>query len=113
MNPQTVSTMVALIHSHPVLLPLMQEHLEDNGEMLPHLLLSDVVRWMVRHLSENEAVCRSILQWLDTAYEGGPECVRELLVVSGVEMLPYPWEKGSELRQLLGPNLKKYDQWAT
>ena len=34
-----------------------------------------------------------------------------MIAVSGIEMIPNPGEPGSELRDLLGPNLRALDPW--
>ena len=114
MSASTVATMGALSYEFPDLLPLLQEHLEDNeGEMLPHLYLADVMRWLAKRATVREDLCRAILRWLEDAYATGNEEIRGLLTVSGVELIPDPGEPGSELRTLLGPRLRSIDPWPT
>ncbi len=68
---------VELIDSQPCLAGMLSEHLEDNcGELLPHLLLADVIRWIVSHRDTKTQVCVSILRYLDAAFIAVPtKCV--------------------------------------
>lgn len=112
MSANTVATIGALIHAHRTLLPVLEEHLTDNeGEVLPHLVLADAVRWLVEHRTTHQDVCRSVLAWLEQEFVDGPEDVRGLITVSGVVMIPDPGQPGAELRDLLGPKLREVDPW--
>lgn len=43
------------------LTPLLVEHLKDNeGELLPNLLLGDVMRWLLEHHRDEEDTCREV-----------------------------------------------------
>jgi hypothetical protein len=104
--------MGALVYQHPVLLPLLEEHLEDNdGEILAHLLMSDVMRWVVAHWESEPRVCKSVLAWLDAAYASGDDEVQEVIVQSGVENIPDPGQPGAQIRDALSPRLRKWDPW--
>ncbi|MEP7764537.1 hypothetical protein [Sanguibacter sp. 25GB23B1] len=108
----TVAATVAVIEAHRELTPILDEHLaDDEGEILPHLVVSDIVRWMVAQVGTRPDVCTSILSWLERAFERGSEDVRELIAVSAGEMIPDPGQPGSELRGWLGPELRKVDPW--
>ncbi|WP_019876260.1 DUF7674 family protein [Sporichthya polymorpha] len=112
MSATTVSFACALVYHHPQLLPILEDHLEANdGEVLPHLLLSDVIRFAAANWSSQPAMAASIMRWIDNAYACGDEATQELIVVSGVEMIPDPGEAGSELRHLLGEDLRVMDPW--
>jgi hypothetical protein len=112
MSASTVAAIGALVDAHRELTPVLAEHLEDNdGELLPHLVMADIVRWLVDHRETDPEVCQSILEWLEREYTRGPEDVRGLITASGVEMIPDPGQPGSELRDLLGPELKRVDPW--
>lgn len=101
-----------LVETHPDIAGLLSEHLEDNeGELLPHLLLADVIRWLVAHRKTEAQVRASILDYLDAAFIAGPDEVRGLIQVSGVEMIPDPGQPGAELRAMLGPSLASVDPW--
>lgn len=111
MTASTVALVGGLCHRHRVLLPMLAEHLEDNdGEVLPHLVMSDAVRWLVAHRDEQKT-CEGIWAWLEVAYRDGDEEEKDLVAVSGVEMIPDPGQPGSELRGMLGPVLRGVDPW--
>ena len=112
MSASTVAAIGALVDAFRELIPVLEEHLEDNdGEVLPHLIMADIVRWLVDHRENESVVCQSILEWLEREFTRGPEEVRGLITASGVEMIPDPGQAGSELRDLLGPELKRVDPW--
>jgi hypothetical protein len=52
-----------------------------------------------------------VFAWLEAEFVRGPDDVRDLIGVSGVEIIPDPGEPGSELRALLGPALRTADPW--
>jgi hypothetical protein len=106
---EAIETLVAL---HPELAPVLTEHVEDNeGEVLPHLVMADVVRWLVAHRNTDPAACRSIMRWMEERFHDGPDEVRGMIAVSGVEMIPDPGQPGAELREWLGPALREIDPW--
>lgn len=114
MSAQTESTVRRLVAGYPDLAPILDESLKDNyGELLPHLVLADVVRWLADHEESSSATCRSILEWLEREYASAPTDVRDLIAVSGVEMIPDPGRPGSSLRNWLGPALRETDPWLT
>lgn len=113
MSARTVEVVRALVDRYRQLTPLLEEHLEDNeGELLPHLFLADVVRWLAARVDSEPDVCRSIMDWLEREYVRGAEDVQGLITVSGVEMIPDPGQPGSALRDLLGRVLRRVDPWS-
>lgn len=112
MSANTVAAMQSLVTKHPLLAALLDEHLSDNrGELLPHLFMADVVRWLVAHRLEYPEEVESIVLWMEESFLSGGEDVRGVIAVSGVEMIPDPGDPGSELRGLLGPALQAIDPW--
>lgn len=112
MSAATIATIGALIEAHPPLAVILDEHIVDNdGEVLPHLVMADVMRLLVQNHKKHPAMCRSVLDWLEREYTRGPEDVQGLIALSGVEMIPDPGEHGAELREMLGPELHKVDPW--
>lgn len=112
MSASTEATIRALVDEYRELTPVLEEHLEDNdGELLPHLVMADVVRWLTTRVESDRDLCRSVLGWLERAYQRGPEDVQGLITVSAVEMIPDPGQPGSSLRELLGPVLRSVDPW--
>lgn len=93
------------------LLPILDEHLIDDQQVVPHLVMADVLRWLVTHRLEQPELIRSVLEWLEKAYVEGDDAIRDVIAVSGVEMIPDPGQPGSDLRLLLGPHLTAVDPW--
>lgn len=111
MSASTVALVGALCHSHRELLPLLSAHLADNeGEVLPHLLLADVVRWLVEHRTQS-AKCQEIWTWLEDAYVRGDGDEQDLVAASAVEMIPDPGQPGADMRDMLGSVLRTIDPW--
>ena len=91
---------------------ILAESLEDNdGEVLAHLIMSDVFRWLATNVNKDRETCQSILDWLEREFERGDDDVKDLIGASGVEMIPDPGDQGSELRDLLGPLMWSVDPW--
>lgn len=112
MSAATVAFIGALVYANRELIPVLREQLLDNdNQVLPHLVMADIFRWLVVRQAEEPAAIPSVLDWLEIAYIEGDEDVRDVIAVSGVEMIPDPGEKGAELRTLLGPNLSAVDPW--
>jgi len=77
MSVSTEATIRRLVAEYGELAPVLDESLEDNeGELLPHLVLADMVRWLAEHVQSESDTCCSILDWLEREYERGPEEVR-------------------------------------
>jgi len=112
MSDATAGVIRELVTEYPDLSGLLREHVEDNhGEILPHLFMADVVRWLATRATSAPSQCRAILDWMERRFNTGPEDVRGLIAVSGVEMIPDPGLPGSELRAWLGPSLRSVDPW--
>jgi hypothetical protein len=112
MSASTVAFTGALVYRFQELLPLLEQHLSDqDGEVLPHLLMADVERWStqaaVSGSSEQLRVVKRLISFLERAFSEGGDDVQELIAVSFLEHLPRPSEPGAEIRDQLGPNLKK------
>ncbi len=103
--------MLQLVGMYPGFGPVLAEHLEDFDVMLPHLAMSDFIRWLVEQYYLNPAICESAWTWLEQAFDEGSEDVRNLIAVSAVEMIPNPGDPGSEMRDMLGPSLREMDDW--
>lgn len=101
----------SMVDRFPSLSALLEEHLQDNfGELLPHLFLGDVTRYVVslhsaasRGAVQQQRELADILDDLENEY-GNPES-QELISVSFLENLPRPGELGSAIRRLVGPHL--------
>jgi len=95
----------------PVLRVLLQQHLDDFEGLLPHMLMADVTRWLVRRFGESQgedAEMKQVLVFLEEQYASGGEHIRELVAVSVLENLPQRGEEGYALRDLLGPAMSDH-----
>ncbi len=111
MTADSVALVGALCHKYRDLMPVLSEHLKDNeGEVLPHLVMSDIVRWLVQH-RDNAPFCQEVWSWLENAFEQGSDDEKDVIGVSAVEMIPDPGEPGSEFRAMLGKDLSAIDPW--
>ena len=116
MSRATETFVRSLVQRFQSLAPLLEEHLADNlGELLPHMFLDDIVRWVVALMTtarvEGDLTAqREVLEFLsllEDTYASGNEELQELLSVSFLENLPRPDEDGAEIRTQLGPSLTK------
>lgn len=108
-NTPEKKTMLELIRDHPYLQPLLDEHLEDNyGEVLPHLLIADVCRWVLANYFSSPNEVRRLLAWLEDRFEtggAGRAALDDLIAVSFIEHLPCRWEPGGEVIDELGSKM--------
>ena len=106
MRAEEVAFVGALVHRFPVLLPILQVHLDDYETLLPHVFLADVTRWLVgKSGSRSDSDVNAVLLFLEACFSEGEEEERELISASFLENVPDPGEAGSELRGRLGPAL--------
>lgn len=110
MSTSTEAVVNQLVKDVPVLRPLLDEHVEENGELLPHVFFGRLTDWLIRSYvasprAEPDADWRRVLARLERIYETGSEEVRELLYASFLELLPYPNEDGAGISTHLGPSL--------
>lgn len=108
MSALTVSFMGALTYAHPWLLPVLDEHLVDqDGEVLPHLLMADVERWAEREIvgaGRDSPHLRGLLSFLEAAFgTHHDDEIGEVVSASFLEHLPRPGERAGALRELVGP----------
>lgn len=111
MRAIAVAFVGALAHRFPALLGVFEEHLEEQrGEVLPHVFMADVTRWLVGRFikaGDSDALLGDILGFMENAFGSDEEQVQELLAVSFLENLPRFGESGFEIRSILGPALKE------
>ena len=97
-----------LMNVHPWLMPILQEHLDDNECVLPHVLLADVERWTearLRRHGETDEQLSQLLSFLESEYLMGHPHVQELISVSFLEHIPRGDDPAAALRSLVGPCL--------
>jgi hypothetical protein len=107
MSEKTVSFVRSMVVHFSGLGTMLDEHIEANGEILPHVFFGDVTRYVVGLFRNSEASpeLHDLLGHLEEAFQrDGPE-VRELISVSFLENLPRDSEPGAGIRKLLGPSL--------
>lgn len=105
MRAEEAAFVGALVHRFPMLLPTLQQHLDDYDGLLPHVFLGDITRWIVEKFdSEDDSQIKGLLIFIEDCFSEGNENERELITVSFLENLPL-LGKGAKLRTRLGPNL--------
>ena len=115
MSEPTISFVKASAARFPELKTLLEEHTKDNdGEILPYVFLGDVTRYVLSLLFagssgdlEARRELRRILDYLEDAYSNGGEEIQDLIALSFLENLPRQGERGAQIRDMVGPNLKK------
>ncbi|MDP3739076.1 MAG: hypothetical protein Q8R02_16905 [Hyphomonadaceae bacterium] len=102
-----------LIAEFPGLRSAYEEHIKANfGELLAHLLMGDVVRFLEAKHTErddepaNMRLIKSIMDYIGRCFETASPWVKELIAVSFVENMPYPDEVAADIVGLLPENLK-------
>ena len=95
-----------LVGRFPELRALLDQHLADQeGELLPYLLMGDVARWLHEHSGTDPRRVGGILGWLEGEFARGDFDTRNLIDVGIVEMLP-ALPEGAAVLDLLGPELR-------
>lgn len=96
-----------LVERHPALEPLLTEHLDDmEGELLPHLLMADIQRWVAAP-GTDRAAALAVVEDLDAALAGADDAVENLIAVSFLEYWPLPPDPASEWRDLFPERLSR------
>jgi len=92
--------------------PVLAEHLGDYGELLAHVLVADLLRYVGSHLESAEGSSgggteiQAILAVLDSGIVSGTDATVNAIAVSfceHIETEPF----FSRLRPLLGPGLRR------
>ena len=100
----------ALCEQFPVLIPLLQTHLDAYEALLPHLFLGEVTPWLVERYVENptDETTLGILRFIDTAFASAAGDRYELIAASFLENLPRKTEPGADIRVALGSSLRDW-----
>lgn len=107
MRAAEVALVGALVHRARWLLPVLQEHLDDYDGLLPHVFFADVTRELVKKGSDGVGSIHDVLDFMETSLRFGDEHARELIAASFLENLPPPGESGAQIRDALGPELRR------
>ncbi len=116
MREDDIRFIQGLVSSISELKPLLLEHLTDHHELLPHVFMSDVTRFVITICQELRrqgtsaslpgATIQQITSILEQAAASGSDTTKELVADSFVENL---WGEDATLTSLepfLGPALK-------
>lgn len=96
-----------LFERFPALSPILEEHLADqDGELLPYLVLADVARWAQRSFAEEPQEVGGLVDWLEEEFERAESAEKDLIGLGFVEVIPYRPE-GAPLLARLGPVLTR------
>ena len=93
---RTVAFIGWMIYRSPVLMPILQEHLEDNeGEVLPHVILFQIRKWAESEVESGGETdeLRTVLDSLKVGYRDGDYELWALIQTSFIEDLsesPHP-----------------------
>lgn len=90
-----------LIASEPALAEVRRIHVADNDEILPHVLMADITRWLCVHGPQPEVL--TVLE--DHLVRGGPQ-VRDVIFASFLENLEVDDLEYEPVRNALGPGLR-------
>ena len=106
-----------LLERVPELHPIYEEHIADYDEVLPHVLMGDVTRfvidlhkksWARGRAEQEKKTLSSILEILEGALKSGNDQLQELVVVSFLENLEQDDSDYESLKKLLGKELSKH-----
>lgn len=106
MRTSDIEFVHALVEEMPALRPLLDEHLEDNfNEVLAHLFLADVLRWVVANPDRSSE--ERLFGLLDDAFRTGDGERQELISTGFLENVPRQGEPGEGIRFALPAALRK------
>jgi hypothetical protein len=83
--------------AHPAVAGVVATHLADHDEVLPHLLMADITRWLVA-----DGPQPAVLTILERHFTEGDEHVQDVIALSFLENL---LGEDAAVRWALGPRL--------
>ncbi len=97
-----------ILHNVPQFLPRYEEHISDNDELLPYVLMNDFSRFLME-VREDAPLFRTIVELLNRLYQEGNENVRLLLHSTFSETIAVIQDKELHARvwELLSPDLQE------
>lgn len=86
---ELVTTFVErLTSASPQLTAVREQHVEDHGELLPHVLMGDITRFVIARSGDESAEwVTDLLQHMESGLVSGNRDIAELVSVSFVENL--------------------------
>ncbi|MFD0857230.1 hypothetical protein ACFQ07_33815 [Actinomadura adrarensis] len=104
-----VSSDIKLVQDMVARFPSFQDlyecHIENNGEILSHVIFWDIVQDVIKaYLEQGESVLdwQAVLDFLEGEMQIGDSGVRSVIVTSFLEALPFPGAPGHEIVEHLG-----------
>ena len=102
--------MEALAAQSPDIRRLLNEHLQDYDELLPHVFFGELTawfeeRWPKRHEQSTSTEIQRVLGQLELGLADGDDAVQNVIAVSFIENLWELWTD-AEFLALLGPKMK-------
>ena len=95
-----------LVAAFPETMPLLIEHRRDQeGELLPYLLMADIARWAESTSITDPARTTGLTTWLEARFDAGDDALKDLIGVGFVEMISQSPE-GDPILDNLGPSLR-------
>ena len=102
-----------LVAAVPPLQAVLAQHLADYEELLPHVFMGDVSRFMIGQYNEHLegssgslAVLEQLFSALERGASEGAERVQEMITVSFLENVAEEMTLFPDLQSFLGPTLK-------
>lgn len=102
-----------LLSKVPSFLPIYEEHIKDNDELLHHVLMGGLTRFCIQLYREGDkggdrekkTILRDVLKLLEQGLLSSDTKLQELISVSFLENLGQADEDYQSMRELLGPTL--------
>lgn len=112
MSTKSETMIDQLLRAVPELSATYREHLDDNDELLPHVFLGDVTRFVIGHVADSSdaAMLQKLLDELELEYRAGDEEIRELIGASFLENLIGENAALKCLTPMMGPCLREAAQ---
>jgi hypothetical protein len=116
-SPSTVAAMERFVHAVPEVEPLWREHLDYNGEVLPHVFFGEVSRFAVQVAERGDSdLTRRFSRAIEDLAESENPDVVNVIHVSFAENLVWGDEQEqqalAQLRRSFGPaTLQRFDEF--
>jgi hypothetical protein len=95
-DPEAETLIADLVSAAPSLGPLVDEHMQTHGELLPHVLFGDLTRFIVAAATKGDAsTVKPVLDLLERGLTAGDPVVVNLIQVSFVENVGV-WNHGMD-----------------
>ncbi len=96
-----------LVERHPLLAPLLSEHLAEPDGILTHTFISDVERWLQARTRDGQLeLVTPIMATIEEQFSKGNDRVQGLLAVSFLWLIGVPGTADDELVGHLGPTMR-------